>query len=175
MNFSNNNIQIATKGIAQEIMELLNKAYRGEESKKGWTTEASLIAGDIRTSIEMVDSAITAPLGNMLIYISNNKVIGCVHLQQNNNKLYLGMFAVEPTLQGGGIGKTLLQAAEIYCLQKQLNCIYMKVVSVRTELIDWYKRHGYIETGETIDFNEDKITGKHLQKLQFIVLEKKLV
>ena len=50
----------------------------------------------------------------------------------------------------------------------------MTVISVRKELIDWYKRNGYQETGQIIDFNEDGVTGKHLQKLKFLVLEKRL-
>ena len=68
----------------------------------------------------------------------------------------------------------ILKAAEVYTLNKNLAYIFMKVISVRKELIDWYKRHGYTETGEIIDFMEDNITGKHLEQLQFIVLEKRL-
>jgi hypothetical protein len=34
---------------------------------------------------------------------------------------------------------------------------------VRTELIDWYKRHGYADTGERKPFAEDEVSGKHLQ------------
>jgi hypothetical protein len=50
----------------------------------------------------------------------------------------------------------------------------MSVISKRTELIDWYKQHGYIDTGERKAFIEDGITGKHLQKLEFMIMEKKL-
>jgi hypothetical protein len=50
----------------------------------------------------------------------------------------------------------------------------MSVISVRKELIDWYKRHGYAETGERKPFVEDDLTGKHLQKLEFLILEKNI-
>jgi ribosomal protein S18 acetylase RimI-like enzyme len=50
----------------------------------------------------------------------------------------------------------------------------MTVISVRTELIAWYKRHGYQETGEIQPFIEDAISGKHLQPLEFLFLEKRL-
>ncbi|MFY8090657.1 MAG: GNAT family N-acetyltransferase [Chitinophagaceae bacterium] len=174
MIFPNNNISIATTKNTVAIKALLDKAYRGEESKKGWTTEAHLIAGEVRTNTQMVEAAINDAKGNMLIYTNNHTLLGCVHLQEIENKIYLGMFAVEPNLQGSGIGKEILKAAEVYTLNKNLAYIFMKVISVRKELIDWYKRHGFTETGEIIDFMEDNITGKHLEQLQFIVLEKRL-
>ncbi|MFY8127102.1 MAG: GNAT family N-acetyltransferase [Chitinophagaceae bacterium] len=174
MIFSNNNITIAIIEDAASIKYLLDRAYRGESSKKGWTSETHLIAGEVRTNIEMVTEAITNQDGNMLVYKKDNLNFGCVHLKEIDQKIYLGMFAVEPDLQGGGIGREILKAAEEYTKQKKLNTIYMTVISVRKELIDWYKRNGYQETGEIIDFNEDEVTGKHLQKLKFLVLEKRL-
>ena len=48
----------------------------------------------------------------------------------------------------------------------------MSVISVRTELINWYKRYGYTDTGERKPFTEDGISGKHLKKLEFMILEK---
>jgi hypothetical protein len=50
----------------------------------------------------------------------------------------------------------------------------MMVISARVELIDWYKRQGYKDTGERKPFIEDDLTGKHLQQLEFMVLEKPL-
>lgn len=45
----------------------------------------------------------------------------------------------------------------------------MTVISLRSELIDWYKRHGYPATRKIIPFKEDNLTCKHLQPLEFIV------
>jgi ribosomal protein S18 acetylase RimI-like enzyme len=85
------------------------------------------------------------------------------------------MFSVSPVLQGGGIGRQLLKAAEEYALSLQCTSIYMSVISVRQELIDWYIRNGFRDTGEKKAFPEDGLTGKHLQPLEFIILEKQLV
>ena len=82
------------------------------------------------------------------------------------------MLSVSPVLQGGGVGKQLLKTSEEYAKQLQCRTVYMTVISVRSELIDWYKRHGYQDTGERIPFKEDPLTGKHLQPLEFMVLEK---
>jgi ribosomal protein S18 acetylase RimI-like enzyme len=82
------------------------------------------------------------------------------------------MLSVSPKLQGGGIGKQLLKAAEETALQFNCRAVYMTVISVRSELIDWYKRRGYRDTGERKPFIEDSLTGKHLQPLEFMVMEK---
>ncbi|MFM6926422.1 MAG: GNAT family N-acetyltransferase [Ferruginibacter sp.] len=157
-----------------EVRNLLNAAYRGESSRQGWTTEAGLIAGDTRTNDDMVLAAIQQVGSVLLIYKEDDTISGCVNLQQHASRLYLGMFSVSPPLQGKGIGKKILKAAEEYALHINCHTIYMSVISVRSELIDWYMRHGYRDTGERKAFSEDGVTGKHLQKLEFMIMEKAL-
>lgn len=173
--FQNKNIFIATKVDINTIKDLLNITYRGEASKKGWTTEAALIGGDTRADENTVTQVMQQAGSIFLKYLNDEQQsIACVNLQQHDSKIYLGMFGVLPHLQGVGIGKQLLQAAEEYALQASCNTIYMSVISLRTELIDWYKRHGYIDTGKRTAFEEDDITGRHLQPLEFMTLEKQL-
>lgn len=171
--FSNTHITIAAIADIPAIKDLLNNAYRGETSKQGWTTEAHLIAGESRTN-EQDLQRIMEQQGSVFLKYTNDQqqIIGCVNLQQHDKKLYLGMFSVSPHLQGGGIGKQLLQAAEEYACHLHCTAIYMSVISVRTELIQWYQRHGYQDTGERRFFEEDGLTGKHLQSLEFMILEK---
>ena len=171
--FSNSAVTIATSADAPAITSLLNGAYRGESSKQGWTTESHLIAGNVRTNEGTVHYVITQPESSMLKYSNKQQqIVGCVNLQQHGNKIYLGMLSVVPHLQGAGIGKHLLKAAEEYAQQVNCTAVYMTVISVRTELINWYQRHGYKDTGERKPFAEDGVSGKHLQQLEFIVLEK---
>jgi ribosomal protein S18 acetylase RimI-like enzyme len=163
----------ATASDATELVHLLNSAYRGEPSTIGWTTEAHLIAGDIRTSEESV-TGVLQQHGSVILKYADEKgtIIGTVNLQQQGSKIYLGMFAVSPHLQGKGVGKQLLEAAEIHARELGCTSIYMHVISARTELIEWYLRHGYKDTGERKPFHEDGLTGRHLQLLEFAVLEK---
>jgi ribosomal protein S18 acetylase RimI-like enzyme len=173
--FSNSNIVLAVPADVSAIKDLLNIAYRGESSKQGWTTEANLISGDTRTD-EAMTAEVMQQVGSVfLIYKDRQqKIIGCVNLQQHDDKIYLGMFSVSPQLQGGGIGKKLLQAAEEYGHHLHKKSIYMSVISLRTELINWYIRQGYADNGERKPFVEDVITGKHLRPLQFMIMEKAL-
>lgn len=173
--FSDHAITIATAIDTSRITSLLNSAYRGESSKQGWTTEAHLIAGEVRTNESNVLNAIEQSESIMLKYTNElDQIVGCVNLQQHNSKIYLGMLSVSPHLQGAGIGKYLLYAAEEYAKQVKCSAVYMTVISVRTELINWYRRHGYNDTGERKPFTEDAVSGKHLQQLEFMVLEKKI-
>jgi len=47
-----------TKAIAEDIYNLnilINSAYRGETSKKGWTTEANLLEGSRTDAAELAE------------------------------------------------------------------------------------------------------------------------
>jgi ribosomal protein S18 acetylase RimI-like enzyme len=173
--FSNPHITIAVSADIPALVQLLNLAYRGEASRQGWTTEAHLIAGEVRSSETDVHEVMERAGSVFLKYVTEaQELVGCVNLQNINDKLYLGMFAVRPGLQGGGIGKKILQAAEEYARQLHCRAIFMSVISVRTELIAWYQRQGYADTGIRKPFEEDGLTGKHLQQLEFMVLEKEM-
>lgn len=173
--FKNQNIAIAAEADIAFITHLLNISYRGETSKQGWTTEAELIAGNTRADEIMVQQ-IMEQAGSVFLKYTNDEhqISGCVNLQQHDCKLYLGMFSVSPHLQGAGIGKQILKATEEYALHVGCTAIYMSVISLRTELISWYQRHGYVDTGKRIPFEEDGITGRHLKQLEFMILEKNL-
>jgi ribosomal protein S18 acetylase RimI-like enzyme len=175
ISFGNKYISIASFEDITALKNLLNCAYRGENSRHGWTTEADLIAGDTRINEQMLKEVIDQPGSVILLYKNEQKKItGCVNLQKHEEKLYLGMFSVKPQLQGHGIGKKLLEASEKFAIQVKCTSIYMTVISVRTELIDWYQRHGYRDSGERKPFKEDGITGRHLQPLEFMIMEKVL-
>ncbi|MFH6963618.1 GNAT family N-acetyltransferase [Flavobacterium plurextorum] len=166
-----------TKAALQDIpalVTLINSAYRGETSKKGWTTEAHLLEGK-RTDEEEMTEILQDPKNTILKFTENDKIIGSVLLVEKGHQLYLGMLTVSPELQNSGIGKKLLAEAEIHAKTLGLSSIIMTVISVREELIAWYKRHGYVDTGEREAFPE---SGIHVTvstvPLEFFCLEKKI-
>lgn len=153
---------------------LVNSAYRGESSKKGWTTEEHLLDG-IRTDEESLEELLTNPNATILKYSENDKILGCVYLEKQADKLYLGMLTVSPELQGAGIGKKLIKAAEQLARAEDLEKVSMTVISVRKELIEFYERRGYQSTGERKPFPMDNPKfGLPKQVLEFIVMEKKI-
>lgn len=172
MTFTQPEISIAEANDAVALTPLLNEAYRGESSKNGWTTEAHLISGEVRTTIEQIQTIMQQPGCVFLKLTQENSIVACVNLQVHDHRLYLGMLAVQPGLQNGGIGKKMLQAADEFARAKNCTAVYMTVISLRAELISWYQRHGYCDTGLRKPFEEDGASGKHLQPLNFVVLEK---
>lgn len=155
-----------------DLIALVNSAYRGEASKKGWTTEADIIAGDIRIDRSSLNSMLQAKGGTILTCFYEERLAGCVYLKEEKEGLYLGLLSVAPHLQGKGIGKKLLEAAETYAAAHQYTYIIMTVIDIRKELINWYEGHGYYLTGETKPFPVDERFGRPVLPLQFAVLKK---
>jgi ribosomal protein S18 acetylase RimI-like enzyme len=167
-------ISTATVADAADLNQLVNSAYRGEGSKKGWTTEADLLGGT-RIDEEALRDLIQKEDTTVLLCKEEELLLGCVELRQDGDKIYLGMLSVKPDTQGKGIGKYLLAEAELHARAKHCSKIYMTVISVRQELIDWYVRHGYRLTGERKPFVvPDTRWGIPKQQLEFVVLEKQL-
>lgn len=159
-----------------ELTNLVNNAYRGETAKMGWTNESHLLEG---TRIDeptfrdyFKDATITILKGTD----EDGRIIACVQLQQQADKLYLGMLTVKPALQTAGIGKALLQMAEAQAKQLKCGTIKMSVISIRHELIAFYQRRGYLITGETIPFPiEHQKFGKPKMPIELLMMEKTLL
>jgi len=165
-------ISKATAADIPSMVTLINSAYRGESSKKGWTTEADLLGG-VRTSEKSLQDTMNKPGAVILVNRNDNgDITACVYLQKEPGTFYLGMLTVSPLLQAGGIGGRLLNAAEAYVKEQNGNNITMTVISVRAELIAWYERHGYAKTGESKPFPTDPAFGIPKQPLEFVVMKK---
>jgi ribosomal protein S18 acetylase RimI-like enzyme len=153
---------------------LINSAYRGEEAKKGWTHEADLIDGTIRTDATSLEQLIQKPNAVILKYELDGKLAGCVFLEKKADRLYLGMLSVSPQIQAQGIGKKLLKAAEEHAKEVGCAVIEMTVISVRRELIAWYERNGYTDSGKREPFPDDGKFGNPREQLEFIYMEKQV-
>ena len=165
----------ATAEDVSSLNQLINSAYRGESSKKGWTTEANILEGKRTTEAELIE-IIQNKKNTFLKYSENNQILGCVLLKKKEDELYLGMLTVSPELQNSGIGKKLMQQAEIYATTLGLSKIVMTVISVREELISWYKRNGYVDTGAREPFPvSDVFSQTSNDPLEFMVLKKKIL
>jgi ribosomal protein S18 acetylase RimI-like enzyme len=168
-------IEIAKQSDLDALYHLVNEAYRGENSKLGWTTEAHLLDG-LRIDKETLAGYFLNP--NIILFKYTDDVsgdiIGSVYLEIRTPKLYLGMFSVSPLLQAKGVGRSLLIAAEAHANKLSCSTLTITVISTRTELIAWYQRRGFIPTGELIPFHEDEKFGIPKSKIELIVMEKQL-
>jgi ribosomal protein S18 acetylase RimI-like enzyme len=157
----------------KELDILINSAYRGDTAKLGWTNESELIQGQRINEIEL-RRLLSDNSSTILKYISKEKILGCVLLQQTAQAIYLGMLTVSPTHQSTGIGKNILSATEQFAKEKNYDTIKMTVISVRHELIEFYKRNGYFDTGLREPFPQDEKFGVPNFPLEFIVMSKQI-
>lgn len=168
-------IRPATIFDISELEKLVNSAFRGESSRQGWTTEADLLDG-IRIDKLALQEMIDTPEAVILNYYGEEQtLIGCVFLQKQETKLYLGMLTVSPIHQNNEIGKQLMQAAESYALSNHCTSITMNVLNDREELTGWYLRQGFHLTGEQKKFPADTRLGIPKKKLFFHTMQKDLI
>lgn len=164
----------ATIADSPELTRLVNKAYRGEHSQKGWATEAHLLDGQ-RIDEETMDSYFADDTIIILKHTNDaGEINACVYLQVKGHELYLGMLSVDPYEQAKGIGKLLLVAAEDVARERGCKAIVMTVITSRTALIEFYERRGYERTGEILPFHVEEKFGIPRVPIELAVLKKKI-
>lgn len=175
-------VRKATPADIPALLALVKSAYRGEDSRQGWTTEADFVA-DERIDEAGLLAKITAAGSTVLLATTTagEDLLACCEVVRHpppSDLSYFGLFAVNPRLQNGGIGRRVLAEAERYAREEMGAArMEMTVVWLREELIAWYVRRGYVVVeGERRPFPyEHLVNGKALRDdLYFIVLQKDL-
>ncbi|MEG8274845.1 GNAT family N-acetyltransferase [Streptomyces sp. AHA2] len=166
----------ATDADVDELVALIESAYRGDASRAGWTTEADILAGQ-RTDPQGVLEVIESPGSRLLAVERDGRIVACCQLEHRGGHAYFGMFAVSPALQGGGLGKLIIAEAERQAREAWgVTEMHMTVISVREDLIAWYERRGYRRTGRMTPFpyGDERFGVPQRDDLQFELLVKRL-
>jgi N-acetylglutamate synthase-like GNAT family acetyltransferase len=152
-------VRIAGTEDAETITRVINAAFRIAE---GFFVHGDRIDDD--SVLQFLDK------GKFLLAESDGVASGCVYIEPRGDRAYLGLLSVDPSRQQSGVGSLLMNAGEDYC--RRLSCRFMdiKIVNLRTELPDFYRKRGYVETG-TSAFPEDVET---LIPCHFIDMSKSL-
>ena len=158
------------------IVALVESAYRGDASRKGWTTEADILDGQ-RTDADEVREIIEDSSARLILAVSGAELMGCVVLRDETVSAYIGMLAIRPDCQASGLGRRLLAEAE-RCARTTFSATKtrMTVIIQREELIRWYERRGYRRTEhrEPFPYGNERFGLPKRPDLEFIVLEKQL-
>lgn len=146
-------IRLATPSDLPGLHTVIERAYRGEAARAGWTHEGDLLEG-ARTDLATLEAILADPDARLLMALDGDSPVGCVQVTNRGDRLcYLGLLCVEPLLQTGGVGKRLLQAAEDLARDIfEATSMEMTVIDSRVELIAYYERRGYARTPERRDF-----------------------
>ncbi len=163
---------------AVPLAALVNSAYRGDSSRAGWTTEADLLGGQRTDPLALSEFIKRGALRDdraMLMHEVAGEPLACVQLERHDGHAYLGMLTIQPAMQGTGLGRSLLAAAEAFIRDHwRLPRVVMTVIEQRVELIAWYERRGYRRTGETAPFpyGDPRFGEPKRADLRFVVLDK---
>ena len=173
-------LRIAEMQDAPTLLALIESAYRGDSSRQGWTTEADLLKGQ-RTDEHGVRAAIISDSGKSLMIVAESagQIVGCCQLEvKANGHCYFGMFAVRPELQGNGTGRAIVGEAERQA-RKQFgsNELRLQAFRQRTDLLGWYERLGFADTGDTeaFPYGNESFGIPQRDDLEFVVMSKKLL
>lgn len=166
----------ATVADVPALVSLVTSAYRGEASRAGWTTEADLLDGQ-RIDAALLRADIERPSSRVVVATVDDEMLACAHVAEADGAGYFGMFAVEPALQGAGVGSALLGECErIIRDESRLRVMRMTVIDIRDELIAFYARRGYRRTGihKPFPYGDARFGIPKREDLRFEVLEKTL-
>jgi len=168
----------ATPDLARIIAALVNSAYRGDSSRNGWTTEADFLHGQRIDEAMLVDIMSNKDSRIECMYLNTTDLVGVCHLDRNKKGVcHLGMLTVNPLLQAKGFGKRLMEHAE-HVARRDWQCSTMSitVISIRSELVQFYQRRGYQKTGlvENFPYGDSRFGLQQFSDLKFIEMVKTL-
>ena len=140
-------VRIAEREDAESVTTVINSAFR--------RAEEFFVDGD-RIDVGSVLNFLNS--GKVLLAESEGTLLGCVYVEPRQvdsddssahspDHAYLGLLAVDPAHQQCGLGSVLMNAAEDYCRGLGASFMNIKVVHLRAELLPYYRRRGYVETG----------------------------
>lgn len=157
------------------LLQIVQAAYRGEG---GWTTEAHLVRGyradeaEVRGMLEDPSVLLlvaeepaardlppaSTPDGTAPESTGHARLLGCCYTRRDATdptRAELGLFAVDPSAQGRGVGRFLLEEHASKRASQGVRILELCVLQNRPELRAWYERRGFRATGTTLPFPAD--------------------
>jgi len=166
----------ATRADLSAIVDLVESSYRGDASRAGWTTEADLLDGQRTDALEVAE-ILDDLYARLTLADHAGAVVGSVLARLESDGVHIGMLAVSPLWQSRGLGRRLLAEAErVAVVELGSHHATLWVLSCRKELIAWYARRGYRDSGRREDFPYDdpRFGLPKVHDLEFAVLTKQL-
>lgn len=97
--------------------------------------------------------------------VENGRIVGCVFALERARDFYVGKLAVEPALQGQGVGARLMQAVEDLARERDKDAIELQARIELTANHAAFARLGFRETGRTAHQGYDRPTSITMRKV----------
>lgn len=126
--------RFACSADAEALTRLINTAF---------LVESEIFDGD-RVSTDGVLALFEK--GKFLVAEDYAGLAGCVYVELQGDRGYIGLLSVDPPRQGSGLGRMLMEAAEKFFCEARCVAVDLRVVSPRAPLPAFYRHLGYAET-----------------------------
>lgn len=169
MNTAIEGLRAAVDADVPALTRLINLAFQKESFfKKGDRTDEAQVREKMQT-------------GSFFLVEGGAALAGCIYLEvadASNAHLiasgsgagYIGMLAVDPAGQGRGLGRRLMIFAEEELRRRGATHVQLRIIHLRTELVEFYGKLGYRITGTAPYPYPNKLS----QPVHFVTMEKGL-
>jgi GNAT superfamily N-acetyltransferase len=120
----------------EETVELINPAYRYQESAKG-TPRTN--PEHLRRRVSETDFYVVKDAG---------QIVGCVYLEPREQALHFGLLTLADRYRKTGLAPAIMQALEAYARARHYDTLELDYMSLAPWLKRYYERYGFAETGE---------------------------
>jgi len=158
-----------------QLVDLINKSYR-EQQGRSWTTELEFVKGQRITEFQLKEQLQCANSTLLVAETEFSKIVACVGLTFENIQVEIGTFCTDPQVQNMRVGRSVLEYAEQYALKEDphLTNAVMHVLNVRSELIAYYERRGYVKTDNEQPYPVEVNVGVPRVPIKLIEMKKDL-
>lgn len=157
-------LRLATEHDVPALTRLINIAFKKESFfKKGDRIDEAGVREKLGT-------------GSMYVLEQAGTIIACIYLETNGELAsgegagYIGLLAVDPSQQGRGLGKQIMNFAEDELRRRGCTRAQLRIIHLRTELLAFYGKFGYRQTDTAPYPFPDKLS----QPVHFVNMEKML-
>jgi len=151
-------VRQAVPADAPQIVLLINQAFQVERFFKNAD----------RTNLEQVRQMMNE--GKFLLLVDQDQITACIFVKLTGDRAYLGTLAVDPDRQKSGVGTRMMQEAENYCRAAGCTVLDIRIVNVRRELPEIYRKFGFVETGT----ESAEVIKSATQPVHFVTMSKVL-
>lgn len=108
--------------------------------------------------LTLADIEAVADRDGLVCAFDDGELVGCVFFKTEQDSLYIGKLAVEPSNQGQGIGRRLLIEAEKRAIAKKLSSLRLETRIELTENHRTFEKFGFVKTAENAHAGYDRPT-----------------
>lgn len=177
-NINNLSIGLAQLEQADEIAQVVNSAYGMQFNRYIIETKNK---PKERTSSEKVITLMSDSHNKLFVLLEGKTVKGTIcYVKREKKSGYFGMFSLAQEVQKGGIGARMIDYVEQIARSEGKKRMKIDVSGFASSLHNYYGKHGYEQTGKTIDWCDNihwELAPEYKQdpKSAFVIMKKTLL